>query len=160
MQFFTKASVGFSLCLLLSLAFPAGPTAAATIELRSSGTIAIHGRIEAGDEVIFRTKFREQKIAVVELSSPGGEVIPALEIGDLIATTEIMTEVEEGATCASACALIWLAGKERRVHKNGQVGFHAAYRETGDGPVESGAANALVGAYLAKWDLPITPSST
>jgi len=82
MQFLAKASVSFSLCLPLCLAFPAGSAAAATIEMRSSGTIAIHGRIEAGDEIAFRTKFRQQKIAVVEFSSPGGEIIPALEIGE------------------------------------------------------------------------------
>src|SRR5215813_8454941 len=58
----------------------------------------------------------------------------------------MLTFVPGDRTCASACALIWVAGRLRTVGDTPQIGFHAAYdADTGR---ESGAANAVVGAYL------------
>jgi uncharacterized protein YraI len=56
------------------------------------------------------------------------------------------TFVPAERVCASACALIWLAGKPRTAEGKAAVGFHAAYnRNTGQ---DSGVGNALIGAYL------------
>jgi hypothetical protein len=55
------------------------------------------------------------------------------------------TLVLDNRTCASACALIWLAGHYRWAAPKAAIGFHAIYY--GDGNVSSGG-NALVGAYL------------
>jgi hypothetical protein len=52
--------------------------------------------------------------------------------------------------CASACALMWLAGSPRGAFENSKVGFHAAYRTDGKTTIEDGTGNAYVGAYLAK----------
>jgi hypothetical protein len=50
--------------------------------------------------------------------------------------------------CASACALMWLAGNPRYIGKGAHIGFHAVYIERGGKLMESGMGNALVGAYL------------
>jgi sulfatase modifying factor 1 len=86
------------------------------------------------------------KQMIVTLVSYGGYIGPALQIGDHIRKKGMSTFVPGDHTCTSACALIWLAGRQRNVGDAPQIGFHAIYdpstrRETGTG-------NAVVGAYL------------
>jgi hypothetical protein len=121
-------------------------------QTEGSPYIIISGAIELADYEKF--KAQADKIsnsgAVVFLDSEGGEIIGALSIGELIRERGFTTAVIENRLCASACALVWLAGKNRYWHPSGKLGFHAAYHVTGDGLSESGSANALIGAYLAK----------
>jgi hypothetical protein len=87
-----------------------------------------------------------KKQVIVTLVSYGGSINPALQIGDLIRKRSLSTFVPSGRTCASACALIWLAGAPRTVGDTPQIGFHAVYDPTTRR--ETGAGNAVVGAYL------------
>lgn len=82
------------------------------------------------------------------LDSNGGKVLDGLTIGQLIHAKGYATVVANNATCASTCGLIWLSGVYRFVGTGSQIGFHAAFRSDGDEVSESGAANALIGAYL------------
>ena len=68
-----------------------------------------------------------------------------LNIGLMIRQKKMATVVFD--TCASVCALIWLAGTPRAVFEDSNVGFHAVYNGTEDKTINSGG-NALVGAYL------------
>src|SRR3990170_6640886 len=75
--------------------------------------IYITDEIELGDDAVFRDITKQFPDAVVFLESPGGTVIPALEIGRLVRERGYRTVVLAGGTCASSCALIWLAGTPR-----------------------------------------------
>jgi TonB family protein len=86
------------------------------------------------------------KQAIVTLVSYGGRADAALQIGDWIRKRGMSTFVPSDRTCASACALIWLAGVPRTVGNTPQIGFHAIYDPTTRR--ETGAGNAVVGAYL------------
>jgi hypothetical protein len=78
--------------------------------------------------------------------SYGGLIGPAMQIGELVRQRGMSTFVPSERTCASACALIWVAGFPRIVGDTPQIGFHAAYdQDTGR---EVGAGNAVMGAYL------------
>ena len=88
-------------------------------------TISIGGRIEAGDEKTFHELASLKPNALVVLTSLGGLVAPALTIGLEIRTRGMQTLVPAGASCASACSLIWLAGTRRLLGAKAQVGFHA-----------------------------------
>jgi hypothetical protein len=83
---------------------------------------------------------------IVTLMSFGGRADSALQIGDWLRKRGMSTFVPGDRTCTSACALIWLAGVPRTVGDTPQIGFHAIYDPTTRR--ESGAANAVVGAYL------------
>lgn len=96
----------------------------------------------------------QYKKAVVAFDSAGGQLLPALEIGKEIHIRGYSTVVGNGKSCASACALMWIAGTTRWISPTGQVGFHASYLEANGRKVESGVANALVGRYLTQLDLP------
>jgi membrane-bound ClpP family serine protease len=115
--------------------------------------IYITGEIQLGDDAVFRRIADQFTDAVVFLESPGGTVIPALEIGRLARERGYRTVVLAGGTCASSCALIWLAGTPRYLEPGGRVGFHASSAEEDGRLVESGVSNAFVGYYLSKLEL-------
>jgi hypothetical protein len=142
---------------VVAAALGAAPVSAAihhsTLEGGAEG-VYITGEIELGDDAVFRAIAKRLPDAVVFLESPGGTVIPALEIGRLVRERGYRTAVLEGGTCASSCALIWLAGTPRHLAPGGRVGFHASSTQDEDGRlVESGLSNAFVGYYLSKLEL-------
>lgn len=147
-----SSKIGFA---LISISVPAG---AATIDHAPFGDgiefIGIQGPIVAGDDEKFSRLAVQYKYALVALDSDGGQLLPALEIGKEIHIRGYSTVVGNGKSCASACALIWIAGSTRWITPTGQVGFHASYLEANGRKVESGVANALVGRYLTQLDLP------
>lgn len=107
--------------------------------------LRIDGRIEAGDadrldDALRDLPFQEGTSPVgqrVCLNSTGGSLVEAVRMGDLIAERFMGTAVPEGATCESACALVFLGGRfahpdsdgafapDRVLHPRGTLGFHA-----------------------------------
>jgi hypothetical protein len=129
----------------------AGPASAANIkwfEDERGDVIVIEGELVAGDEVAFAKASRSLDDAVVVFNSPGGDLTPGLEIGLAIRELGFDTLVPDGFECASACALAWLGGDTRAMGDDAYVGFHAAYIEVGRRAQETGAGNAVIGAYL------------
>lgn len=144
-----------ALCLTLG----ATPALAAeiTIDKQSNSKIVfieINGDIEKGDASKFRRFALQYPTAVVILSSDGGYLPDALEIGQIIRINKYKTAAIKDNPCNSACGLIWLAGEKRVLTNGGRVGFHAAYvLENGGKAAESGVANAMVGRYLTLLNL-------
>ena len=137
-------------------AFAAAPVSAEIAHSTLAGGVEgiyVTGEIQLGDDAVFRRIADRFPDAVVFLESPGGTVIPALEIGRLVRERGYRTAVLAGGTCASSCALIWLAGTPRYLESGGQVGFHASSTEEDGRLVESGLSNAFVGYYLSKLEL-------
>lgn len=78
-----------------------------------------------GDERLFLQRLAATPGATVVLSGPGGSVDAALAIGRLVRAQGLTTAVPAGADCASACALIWMAGQRRLLGRGARIGFHA-----------------------------------
>jgi hypothetical protein len=117
--------------------------------------VDVVGKIDDGDFETFKQKTDQiypigashpKKLVIVTLMSYGGAIGPAMQIGEWVRKRGMLTFVPGDHTCASACALIWVAGWLRTVGDTPQIGFHAAYDE--DTGRESGAGNAVMGAYL------------
>ncbi len=87
--------------------------------------IVVRGRIELGDEKAFFELVKTVPNARIVLAGPGGNVVAALAIGQEIRARNLQTLVPAGAACASACALIWLAGTKRLLGEDARIGFHA-----------------------------------
>jgi hypothetical protein len=112
--------------------------------------IFVEGELQSSDVVRFGEVASRVEAAMVVLDSPGGELEAGIDLGRLIARRHYSTAVVD--TCASACALAWLAGSEKYAAREARVGFHVAYV----GRVlkmESGLGNALVGLYLGELGL-------
>ncbi len=134
-----------------------GSSMAATITVHApdgDGRVFVDvvGKIDDGDFETFKQKTQQigasnpKKLMIVTLMSNGGAIGPAMQIGEWIRKRGMLTFVPGDRTCASACALIWVAGWLRTVGNTPQIGFHAAYDE--DTGRETGAGNAIIGAYL------------
>jgi hypothetical protein len=139
------------IALLLAVASPAS-AATITVEI-PSGTapplVTVQGTLVLKDIEAFKFKVAKLTTAIVAFSSDGGNLLAGIRIGEVIRLKGFVTVVPSGARCASACATAWLGGAQRFVGDGALVGFHAAYRDGASGPTESGAANAVLGAYLS-----------
>jgi hypothetical protein len=125
-------------------------------EIRKDGSIVyITGQIVEGDyEKFVRTSGGMGRFGALFLNSPGGALGDGLSIAEATRQMGVMTGVPNNATCASMCAIIWLAGSPRLVASNAHIGFHAiSYVK--DGKV-AGDGNAMVGAFLNKLGLSYT----
>ncbi|WP_433988834.1 hypothetical protein SuNHUV7_26100 (plasmid) [Pseudoseohaeicola sp. NH-UV-7] len=58
----------------------------------------------------------------ISLNSPGGTVVSALEMGNVISEHRFGTFIAEGDFCASACSILFFAGHDRLA--KGQLGVH------------------------------------
>lgn len=102
-------------------------------------------------------------VSVVCLDSPGGALPEALTLASLFREDGIGTRLEAGATCESACALLFMAGsfhahesglyKWRVMHPTARLGFHAFKLEVPPGQYDGttvGKAYALAMETLAR----------
>src|SRR5262249_4569815 len=88
--------------------------------------------------------------ASIVLESDGGAIDDGLAIGRQVFKSHLPTIVRK--TCASACALIWLAGNPRYAFDKATIGFHTAHDLLTK--IRSKEANALVNAYLDELGMP------
>jgi hypothetical protein len=116
-------------------------------------TAWILGTIEPGDYFDFRRIVRRNNIETVVLDSPGGAVYEGLQIAAMIHDKGLSTFVPENALCASACAYLYFAGKERIAE--GDLGVHQFFGEDDQGSVGSTqyTVSEIVG-FLNEFDTP------
>jgi hypothetical protein len=146
-------------CALLGLTLLSTTSASGAVITVSTGRdddrpiINVDGVLITADDDTFRkiaARFHSAS-AVVSFNSGGGSLVTGIQIGEIIRQQHFNTIVRDGKSCASACALAWLAGVERSIEGTGRIGFHAAYDATSGR--ETGVGNALLGAYVAKLGL-------
>ena len=118
---------------------------------RDKDTVYIDGQIARGDlEQFKKVSAGMPRGTIVAMRSPGGELENGVNIALNIRSFGFRTVVVD--SCASVCGLMWLAGVERAIFDDAQVGFHSAYElDMDDKPVVTGGGNAVVGAVLAKF---------
>ena len=90
-------------------------------------TMYVHGEIEKGDAVQIANAImaNRRKLRGIMLNSPGGDVMEAARLVDLVRGFDFDTGVTRGGECASACFMLWAAGKNRYVHADSSIGIHA-----------------------------------
>jgi hypothetical protein len=131
-----------------------GGTSISAGRFRDRDAIYVKGTLRSEDDEAFAQVASGLSNPIVVLSGPGGATISAINIGRFIHAHRWDTLVPDGQSCMSACALAWLGGTHHYfAGPDSRVGFHAAYRVIGGQAVESGAGNAVVGAYLSQLGL-------
>jgi hypothetical protein len=129
---------------LLAAAFCAGmanPAARAAVSVPNDGAdgrpaaISIHSIIARGDFAAFAAaadrigavtadRLNDVPHITVELESPGGDLVEAIEIGRLIHERFMMTLVRPGRQCVSACVLVLIAGAVHTPADGATIGLH------------------------------------
>lgn len=132
--------------VLAAISFPVSALEFSRSRGRDVAVIFVTGKFLPGDGERFVSYATDDK-AIIVLESPGGNVVSAITMGEHIRMKGYKTFVAPESICASACALVWLAGSVRGGTETSKIGFHSA--SDGAGAI-TGPGNALVGAYLNK----------
>ncbi|MFK5969819.1 MAG: hypothetical protein QM487_06825 [Candidatus Marithrix sp.] len=94
-------------------------------------TLYIWGDYVEDDYDAFLEIMELNYISTVELGeSEGGLISESFAIGRYIKENGIVTIIEDGVDCSSSCAMVWAAGKDRRIMGTGKAHFHAPYVPT------------------------------
>lgn len=89
---------------------------------RLPNVLFIVGEIRENDFLEIRRFIRQNDVDYFVLSSPGGSVVEALQIGAMINDLEIATVIPLNGNCASSCSFLFFAGQPRLAL--GQLGVH------------------------------------
>jgi hypothetical protein len=133
-------------------------------KLRGVGcNLRLEGPIVPGDKDRLITAHRRLSNAnpILCLDSPGGDYEEGLRIAEFILDkddkgTDMVTSIESGAQCYSACAFIFLAGKftgkgyfapGRTLHAGGTLGFHAPFVDLSKLPNQPYSSGDIAAAY-------------
>jgi len=145
--------------ILLSLALAAGSRAeAASLNtlLTEKGTmIALKGEITREDantlEILIRAaNAHGGAVRGLQLDSTGGNLIGGIRLARLVrGHGDLSTAVVHGATCASACFLVFAAGREKFAGHTSFIGIHGAGDKLGRVTEESEEATRAM-AHLCK----------
>lgn len=77
------------------------------------------------------------------LNSPGGDLLEAENISQFIRKVGALTIVGDGAVCASACFLLFAAGKGKIVHPRAKIAVHSASMGNLENPTALAATTAM-----------------
>ena len=153
-------------CLAAALAttWLALPAEAATFATPNDRSIVISGRIDPGDEARFLSslsRLRRGGTIEVHLSSPGGSVLAAMKIADIVHRAGLTTQVPYRATCASACVLVFAAGVTRIADADSTIAVHSVgmrgQADVDQEMVENGgtlAATTLMARIMSSYGAP------
>lgn len=112
------------------------------------GTIALllEGEIQPDDGIQLKRLLnaaaqKELRVSLLMLNSSGGKLDGGYALASIVQGAGIKTYVPEGAICASACFLPFVAGSVRLAAPNAQLGVHSA--SEGDLETELAKANTV-----------------
>ena len=122
---------------------------AAEIRLSKNGReLTLRGALAAGSAERFKAALEGAPQAkTVVLSSPGGRMLEAQRIAELVRAARLDTRVED--ICMSACTGILLAGRERTAPEDARIGFHQPSFPGTTQAEMRGAIDEARSAYLA-----------
>jgi uncharacterized phage-associated protein len=141
------------------------PKAAQAIEIQPIGTgqseiaISISGEIDSGDdeklsESLQAAQNKRLEIGFINLNSPGGIVSAGAGMARIIRNRQIKTRVKAGSTCASACFMLFAAGKERYAESGARIGVHSAVNQQLGETKDAKSTTIDMARFLSELDVP------
>lgn len=121
---------------------------------RGELVLRLSGPITPVDGGIFLAEVNRKQPRIVELSSPGGDMLSAVRIGVIIHERYMWTHAV--GECRSACAYIWIAGLHMLADEGVEISNHlpvATVGETEGLPHLKGTA--LFGWYLGRLEISV-----
>ena len=88
-------------------------------------------------------------VSSVRLNSEGGNLLEGVKLAETVKFAKMATNVGPGATCASACFLVFAAGETKFANYTAQIGVHGASDQAGQETAQSSAATVSM-ARVAK----------
>lgn len=117
-----------------SIISPAASMTFSTLTLPDGKRIVLaQGPVDVGDadRLLVALKAADRDFSgykILALDSPGGLIIEAFAMVDVMNKERVSTVVRPGASCASACAqVLFLSGSHRTIEGNGRIGLHSCH---------------------------------
>jgi hypothetical protein len=89
-------------------------------------------------------------ISGIRLSSPGGNVAEGFNLARIVRIAKMATIVPDGATCASACFIVFAAGSGKPVGYAARIGVHAAASDGSQHETDQSRAATIIMARVVK----------
>jgi len=136
------------------------PATAATfvqIAEQNQMMIALTGEIMLGDDEKFRDLLEQSGgVHAVKLDSPGGNLVASIALAKILRGYGLNTIIGPNAVCASACVLIFAAGREKFADRESFIGVHGVADKGGEETADARAATLAFARYVQ--DLGAPPS--
>jgi hypothetical protein len=121
--------------------------------------ISLSGEIAEGDTDTLKAAIKASNdagklVTSVRLNSPGGNLLEGVQLAEVVKFAKMATNVGQGATCASACFLIFAAGETKFANYTAQIGVHGASDESGRETTQSGAATVSMARIARELGVP------
>lgn len=129
------------------------PIGQARLNLSTDGrTLQLNGPIGMGDATRMEKLLAgAPQLRLVELASPGGRVVEAERMVEMVKKRGASTRAV--GSCASACTLVFLAGSQRQLMPGARLGFHRASSGTYN-PMFDEMANQQLASTYRRMQLP------
>jgi hypothetical protein len=122
-----------------------------TTDAEDGAVLMLSGVIGPGAHRHFSAALARGHPSLIVLDSPGGVLGEAFMIADEVRRRGLSTMVGPNRSCASACAIIFLAGRTKYLGPGGAIGLHMASYADGRADPE---ATALMADYLSELGVP------
>jgi len=145
--------------LALACCLIAAPARAMTIQrvpVTGSGgpALLLQGRIVPGDAARLAEALRGAKFSTVLLNSPGGSVLEARDMARAIRALRVPVVVPDRAVCASACFMLFAAGRDRVAEPGAMIGVHSASVSGGNETMDTLGVTTLMAREAAQYGVP------
>lgn len=101
---------------------------------RVIGTTMYIDGVISPDHYLFELKTMYPEVDTLQLNSDGGPILNIYDLTDYIRGRGMRTHVRKGATCSSACTMVYMAGTRRTAHPEARFMFHGV--NAGGRPVD------------------------
>jgi hypothetical protein len=114
--------------------------------------IQLSGTIDLGDtdrltEQIGRANASGKTVEILQVNSGGGRLVEGMKLANAVKRSGISVSVGPKAVCASACFLIFAAGRQRFVAEGAKVGVHRSSDKYGQESSASVAATKAMAKF-------------
>ena len=96
---------------------------------------------------------RSTKVIGMAMSSQGGNLLEGLRMGRTVRSSGLFTLVPESSVCASACFLMFAAGRTKFVGEAARIGVHSATSGAGEDTM-SQAATVMMAREASQYGVP------
>ncbi len=119
-----------------------------------SAALLLQGRIVEGDAARLRRALAEGGFGALVLNSPGGSVLEARDMARLIQGLRVPVVVPDRGVCASACFLLFAAGRDKVAEPGAMVGVHSASVSGGNETMDTLGVTTLMAREAARYGVP------
>lgn len=116
-----------NLLAVLLASFVSVGNAAEFFILPNSKTLLMMGETIPSDVATLSKYIEKGEVDSLMLKGPGGSLEAGYAIADLVLEHELNVTIPAKTDCASACSLIFVAGKNRKMEELSRLGFHLPF---------------------------------